>query len=161
VTPEIQLLFRYLDGELSPEEAGRFRELLAANPELSRQLAEQQQLGRLVRGWAAEAEERAQDLVGPTLERVKDSERRRAQRTSLGYALAAVLVLALPWSRRAPELVTLPAPTLAPVGSAAIERVEAPDRRAQVFVVGSASTPVVWLADDAQDDDDGQSQDPG
>lgn len=42
--------------------------------------------------------------------------------------------------------------------AAAIERVEATDRQAQVFVLGGSSTPVVWLADE---DDDAEQQDPG
>jgi hypothetical protein len=44
---------------------------------------------------------------------------------------------------------------------AAIERLEAnAEQHAQVFVVGSASTPVVWLADDLGEGEVEQ-QDPG
>ena len=153
-------LCRYLDGEMSAEQAQRFQERLARSPELSRELEEQRQLGNLVRRWSINNEDRAADLVEPTLLRVRHAERTRLRRAHLGYALAAVLVLALPWSRRPPELSSVPAGALAvPVSSAAIERVEAPDRQARVFVVGSSATPVVWLADDAQDDE--INQDPG
>lgn len=154
-------LCRYLDGDMSPEEAQLFQQRLAQSAELSRQLAEQRLLGNLVRRWSISTEDRAADLVEPTLLRVQEAQRARARRTHLGYALAAVLVLALPWSRRPPELASAPAAALAaPVSSAAIERVEAPDRQARVFVVGSSATPVVWLADDAQDDDE-TNQGPG
>jgi anti-sigma factor RsiW len=154
VNDDFTQLCRYLDGDLSPEEAQRFQQRLAQSPELSRQLAEQRLLGNLVRRWSISTEERAADLLEPTLVRVREAQRARVRRTHLGYALAAMLVLALPWSRRPPELGSAPAAVAAPVSSAAIERVEAPDRQAQVFVVGRSATPVVWLADDAQDDDE-------
>lgn len=153
-------LCRYLDGEMSPDEAELFRQRLARSPELSRQLEELRQLGNLVRRWSTTTEARAEDLVEPTLCRAQEAQRKRARSATLGYALVAVLVLALPWSRRPLQLSSVPAAP-APASSAAIERVEAPDRQAQVFVVGSSATPVVWLADDAQDDDDGINQGPG
>ena len=162
VNPDTQLLHRYLDGDLSPAEAERFRARLAESPELSQRLHELEQLGSLVRGWAASAEERAGDLVAPTLERVHEAQRRSSRNATLGYALVAALVVALPWSRRPPELANLTgALHVAPPSSAAIERVQATDQQAQVFVVGRASTPVVWLADDAQEDDATPDQDPG
>lgn len=161
MSPETRLLHRYLDGDLSPEEAEHFRARLAQSPELARRLSELQQLGSLVRGWATRAERRAGDLVAPTLERVNDAQRRRSRSATLGYALVAALVVALPWSRRPPEL-GMPSVTHATTpSSAAIERVEATDQQAQVFVVGASSTPVVWLADDAQDDSSSSDQDPG
>ncbi|HVY26830.1 MAG TPA: hypothetical protein VHB79_09770 [Polyangiaceae bacterium] len=154
-------LCRYLDGEMPPEEAELFRQRLAQSPELSRQLAQLGELGSAVRRWAVSTEGRAADLVAPTLQRVREAQRKRARSATLGYALAAVLVLALPWSRQPLELSSAPLrPAAAPACSAAIERVEAPDRQAQVFVVGTSATPVVWLADDA-DDDDVTNQGPG
>lgn len=155
-------LCRYLDGEMSPEEAELFRQRLAESPELSARLAELGELGAALRRWAVSTEGRAADLVGPTLERVREAQQKRSRRATLSYALVAALVLALPWSRQPLELSSAPAvPVAAPASSAAIERVEAPDRQAQVFVVGSSATPVVWLADDAQEDDDVTNQGPG
>jgi anti-sigma factor RsiW len=162
VKAQTKRLLRYLDHEMSADEAAQFRCSLAASPELRRELAEMQQVGGLVRGWAATAEARAGQLLEPTLGRLRDAERRRARHTTLGYALAAALLVALPWSRHTPELAV---PTLhtqaAQAPGAAIERIEAADQQAQVFVLGGSSTPVVWLADEAPDDDASEQQDPG
>lgn len=155
-------LLRYLDREMSVEEAAEFRVSLAESRELRGQLAEMRCVGGLVRGWAAAAEERAGNLLEPTLAKVHDAERNNARRSTLGYALAAALLVALPWSRQAPELAE---PTqqaaVADAPCAAIERIEAADQQAQVFVLGGSSTPVVWLADDVPDDDVLDQQDPG
>jgi hypothetical protein len=55
----------------------------------------------------------------------------------------------------------VPAQAALPSSAAAIERIEAGDKQAQVFVLGGSTTPVVWLADDAPDDDASYLQDPG
>jgi anti-sigma factor RsiW len=163
VTEDAQLLLRYVDGEMSPGEAQKFRARLAESPALRQKLQEMRRVGALVRLWASGVERRAEALVEPTLLRVHAAQRRSVRVATLSYALAALLVVALPWSQRAPELAA-PAPPsqkLMPAG-AAIERIEAGDTQAQVFLVGTSSTPVVWLADDAQDDDDDpHEQDPG
>ena len=159
---ETRRLLCYLDGEMSAEEAAEFRARLAENAELRRELQEMRRLGALVRGWAAAAEVRGADLVEPTLVRAHAAERKRARQTTLGYAVATAFLLMLPWSRQAPEL-AVPAPQIqtAKPTAAAIERVEAGDKQAQVFVLGGSTTPVVWLADDAPDDDASEQQDPG
>ena len=162
VNSQTKQLLRYLDREMTAAEAEEFRARLAESAELRRELQEMQRVGALLRGWAAEAEAKGEGLLEPTLVRVQAAASRRGHQTALGYALAAALVLALPWSRQVPELhaeapratkVTPAEPTVA-----AIERVEATDRQAQVFVLGGSSTPVVWLADE---DDGADAQDPG
>jgi anti-sigma factor RsiW len=165
VKQDAQLLQRYLDGELSPAEVSAFRQRLSASPELQRELTELQLLGGLLRRWADDAGSRAGSLLEPTLERVDAAERRRGRHASLGMAVAAVLLLLLPasgqgrWTQRAlPAEVALVATKAPP--PAAIERLEAADQHARVFVVGSASTPVVWLADDLVESEVEQ-QDPG
>ncbi len=162
VNPETKRLLRYLDREMSRDEAEQFRARLAESPALRQKLQEMQRVGALVRRWANATEARAGELVEPTLLRVRESERKRRRQNTLGYALAAFLLVALPWSRRAPELIGSVGPSAVtlPAG-AAIERVEAVDQQAQVFVLGSSTTPVVWLADDATDDDAAQQQGPG
>jgi hypothetical protein len=161
VNHDTQLLLRYVDREMSPDEAEGFRARLAESAALRQELLEMQRVGTLVRRWASTAEARAAGLVEPTLARVRDAERKRSRHTTLGYAVLAVLLAALPWSRRLPELSTAERPmvVVAPTG-AAIERLEAVDKQAQVFVLGASSTPVVWLADDAPDED-ASDQDPG
>ena len=155
-------LLCYLDGEMSGEEAEAFRVRLAESPELARKLQEMQRVGALVRGWAAAAEERGAGLVEPTLVRVQNAERKRARQTTLGYAVATALLLVLPWSRQAPELAApIAQAEAAKPSAAAIERIEAGDKQAQVFVLGGSTTPVVWLADDVPDDDAAETQDPG
>jgi len=156
VNHDSELLLRYLDGELSPEEAERFRACLAESPQLSGRLREMQRVGSLVRLWADGVGERAESLLEPTLRRVQVAERQRARQAVLGLGLAAVLLAAaLPWSGLGQH-----GPVLAPFGAssppgAAIERIEAGGKHAQVFVVGRESTPVVWLADEAESEDDG------
>jgi anti-sigma factor RsiW len=160
VSGDTELLLRYLDGELSPEEARAFRARLVENPALSCQLQEMRRVGALLRVWADEVGCRAEDLVEPTLQRVRRFEQKRARHATLGMALAAVLVaLALPRSSVTPHGPLL-LPRLEAHGTrgAAIERIEARDKHAQVFLVGNGSTPVVWLADDVEADD---QQDPG
>ena len=159
---ETKRLFCYLDGEMTRDEAEAFRARLAENPALSEQLQDMQRVGALVRRWAVVAEERGAELVEPTLARVQNAERKRARQTTLGYAVATALLLVLPWSRQAPELAAPVAQTKPGTPSAAaIERIEAGDKQAQVFVLGGSTTPVVWLADDAPDDDASEQQDPG
>ena len=68
---ETELLLRYLDGELSPEQARAFRERLAENPRLVCRLQEMRRVGSLLRVWADDAGRRVHDLVDPTLERVR------------------------------------------------------------------------------------------
>jgi anti-sigma factor RsiW len=162
VTSRSKLLLRYIDGELSPAEAAEFRARLARDPELERELLEMQTVGSLVRAWAEQAESRAGALLAPTLARVQQAEQRRARHASLGLAIAAALAFALPWARdaHAPPAPSLTARPLVAAG-AAIERLEAGDTQARVFVVGSSATPVVWLADAAWVDDAGGEQDPG
>jgi anti-sigma factor RsiW len=162
VNSESKLLVRYLDGELSPEEAREFQARLDDSPELARELCEMQTVGGLVRAWAERAESRADSLLAPTLARVARAEQKRSRHASLGLTLAAVLALALPWAPgpHAPmETALLDRPSLVP--GAAIERLEAGDTQARVFVVGSSHTPVVWLADEVLDDDENEQQDPG
>jgi len=161
VTEESKLLLRFVDQEMSVDEAQKFRARLAESPALRQKLQEMRRVGALLRVWANRVEPRAEKLVEPTLLRVRQAERRGAFAAGLSYALAAALVVVLPWSQRAPEFPS-PAPAADRAVGAAIERIEAGDRQAQVFVVGTSSTPVVWLADDTQDDDDDpHEQDPG
>lgn len=157
MSSDTELLLRYLDHDMSLAEAAHFRARLAESPALRRELAEMRRVGALVRLWAEDAEGRAEPLVESTMRRLEDSSRRRGRYASLGYVLAAVMLVALPWSRGT-EVHKLEAP---PAPAAAIERVEATDQQARVFV-GSSGTPVVWLADDVQEDDaDEHEQDPG
>jgi ferric-dicitrate binding protein FerR (iron transport regulator) len=162
VKAQTKQLLRYLDGEMTAAEADEFRARLAESPELRRELQEMQRVGMLLRGWAAEAEAKGEELLEPTLLRAQAAASRRGHQTALGYALAAALVLTLPWSRHVPEMRAAGAAEArgipAHASAAAIERVQATDRQAQVFVLGGSSTPVVWLADDA---DDADEQDPG
>jgi len=161
VNPWRKRLLRYLDREMTGEEAAEFEQCLEERPELRRELSEMRRVGDALRDWAAAAESRGTGLVEPTLLRVEDAERSRSRQAAVGYALAAALLLVLPWSRHAPELSgAAPHDTRARPG-AAIERLDAADTRAQVFVLGSSSTPVVWLADDAPDDDSSEEQGPG
>lgn len=160
MSPETKRLLRYLDREMTVAEAAECEKWLDERPELRRELAEMRRVGALVRSWAAAAEACGAELVEPTLARVKGAERGR--QAAVGYALVAALLLALPWSRHAPGLSAplRPSAVLAAPG-AAIERLEAADTRARVFLVGGSSTPVVWLADDAPDDDSSEEQGPG
>lgn len=159
MTPDAVLLQRYLDGEMSPPEAAQFRERLQADPELQRELEELKLVGALLRGWAEKTGTRAARLVEPTLERVQDAQQGRARRSAaLGYALVAAAVI-VPWSQQG-VIAYRPAAEPLPPPGAAIERLEAGDKQAQVFVVGEASTPVVWLADDSQEED-GSERGPG
>lgn len=159
---ETKRLQCFLDGEMSSDEAEVFRARLAENPALAAELQEMQRVGALVRSWAADAEMRGEELLEPTLARVQNAERKRARHTTLGYAVATALLLALPWSRQAPELAAPHVQTeSAKPSAAAIERVEAGNKQAQVFVLGGSTTPVVWLADDAPEDDVRDHQDPG
>ena len=156
MSSDTEQLLRYLDREMSVAEAERFRVRLGGSPALRRELTEMRRVGALLRIWAEEAQSHAEPLLEPTLQRVEATVR-RARYTSLGYVLAAVMLLALPWSRshEAKPLEPLPSP------AAAIERVEATDQQARVFV-GSSGTPVVWLADDVQEAGaDENGQDPG
>lgn len=161
VNPQTKRLLRYLDREMSAEEAEGFERCLARSAELRRELAELRRVGAFVRSWAASAEARGAELLEPTLVRVKDAERKRSRQAMLGYGLAAALLVVLPWSRHAPELTHFGQRSEVTSPGAAIERLEAADTRAQVFLVGSSSTPVVWLADDAPDDDASEQQGPG
>jgi hypothetical protein len=157
VNEQTRLLLRYIDREMSAAEAERFRARLVQSPELSRELRRMQQLGVLLRHWSETAESRADDLLQPTLERIRRSERRRPRASWLAYGLLLLPLLRASTSNQdAPP----PPPTLAHVSvGAAIERIEASQRQARVFVVGSSETPVVWLSDD---EDEGYSdRDPG
>lgn len=164
MTDDSEQLQRYLDGELSPEQACAFQERLSASPELQRDLTEMQLIGGLLRRWADDAEHRAGALVEPTLQRIEMVEQRRSRHASLGMAVAASLLLLLPasgrdsWPSRVAPVSVSSAPRGAP--PAAIERIEAAGQHARVFIVGSASTPVVWLADDAAEDEN-ELQGPG
>lgn len=163
LSPDTKRLLRYLDREMSRDEADEFRARLAQSPALRQKLAEMQQIGALVRRWSGAVEAGAADLVEPTLLRVREAEQKRGRQATLGYALAAVLLVALPWSRRsAPPLTAPVGPSVAVQSTgAAIERIEAADKQARVFVLGSSSTPVVWLADDAAEDETTEQQGPG
>jgi hypothetical protein len=162
LSPETQRLFRYLDREMTRDEEDAFCARLADDPCLRQQLDEMQRVGAMVRLWSSAAEARAGELVEPTLSRVSEAAQRRGRRANVGYALAAVLLIALPWSRRVPLLLGPVSQSLAvPPSAAAIERVEAADQQAQVFVLGTSRTPVVWLADDASDDETTEQQGPG
>lgn len=166
MTEDSEQLQRYLDGELTSEQARAFQERLALSPELQRDLTEMQLIGGLLRRWADDAEHRAGPLVEPTLLRIETAEQQRSRHASLGMAVAALLLLLLPasgshsWPSRVVPVGIDSLPGLLP--PAAIERLEAGDQRAQVFIVGSASTPVVWLADDAgEGEDETELQGPG
>ena len=162
VNEDSELLQRYLDGELTPQEACAFEERLSASPELQRSLTELQLVGGLLRRWADETGSRAGSLLEPTLSRAFEAAQTRTRHASLGMAVAVLLLMLLPTSAQDSWVTrVMPAVTrteLAP--PAAIERLEAGDQQAQVFVVGSAGTPVVWLADD-EAGDESEQQDPG
>lgn len=174
MSDDSMLLQRYLDGDLSSPEAEQLRARLVHDAALNRQLGELRRVGGLLRLWAEDAERRGAGLIEPTLRRVHEAERQRARHTTLGFALAAALALALPFASQAhlsrtagaptpagdvfaPRAARLHAQTVAP--GAAIERIEAADKHARVFVVGT-STPVVWLSDEAGDEAPVE-QDPG
>jgi anti-sigma factor RsiW len=163
VNDEAEHLSRYLDGDLSPREAELFRARLAESPELARQLQQLQRVGALLRLWADGAGRGADHLLEPTLRRIQDVDRRRARHGSLGLALAAVLALALPWSSAARHDPSLSGFSQAlPERAAAIERLETGGKQARVFVLGKGSTPVVWLADEVESEDQATAeQDPG
>ena len=161
MTPEAELLQRYFDREMSPAEAEHFRERLAQSPELRRELRELQQVGALLRVWSGTVETRGAELLEPTLRRIRTAQRLRSSYPVLacGVAFAVLLVLrgsssALPAQAKHLEAIHF-------ASSAAIERVEASDQQAQVFVVGAAATPVVWLLDEGQEEDGPPEQDPG
>jgi anti-sigma factor RsiW len=162
VKSEAEQLQRYVDGELSPAEACAFKARLEASPELRRRLSDLVELGSLLRAWASSESARAPSLLEPTLARVKQAEARRRRRAVLAFALAVGLPLLSPTSvcdhfpSRVP-LAVVASDRLAL--AAAIERLEAADPRAQVFLVGRSSTPVVWLADDVEEEASGP--DPG
>ena len=163
MTPETELLLRYFDRELSPAEAERFRARLVASPQLRRELREMAKVGALLRAWSGAVEARGAGLLEPTLSRVHAANRSRPGYAALGVGIALLLLLALRGSSAsltaAPRVEHLePAHFLA---GAAIERVEAKDQPARVFVVGRTSTPVVWLVDDPQEEDGSPEQDPG
>jgi anti-sigma factor RsiW len=166
VKDETKLLLRYLDGELSPAEAEHFRARLADSPELGRELDRMQEVGALLRVWSKSAAARGAELLEPTLRRV-EAEHRAGRRRSVYGTLACGLALSLLFVLHGSSGSLAATPAVEHLqaahflGGAAIERVEASDQQAQVFVVGRASTPVVWLADDAQDDDGPSNQDPG
>jgi anti-sigma factor RsiW len=162
VKSDSELLQRYLDGELPAREAEKFRARLAESAELRAKLEELRRVGSLVRRWASAAEQRAGDLLTPTLERVHAAERRRARYSKAGYALLACAALLLPWSRHASQYQPDGAGrSSAAPASAAIERVEATAQEARVFTLGGSNTPVVWLTDDEQAEDAAADQDPG
>ena len=152
---EMSLLLRYADGELSVDEARKFRARLAESPALRKKLQEMRRVGGLLRVWAKGVEPRAANLVEPTLLRVHDAQRHSARAATWSCALAAALIVVSPWSQGSaqPAQPVTSSERVAPV-AAAIERIDAGDTQAQVFMVGSSGTPVVWLADDAQEDDD-------
>ena len=157
------LLQRYVDGDLSAAETEVLRARLAHSPELSSKLAELRRLSGLLQLWSEDTQRRGSDLVEPTLRRVQAAEQKRARHATLGFALAAALVAVLPFASQAhfTPAARLHAPAIVAPG-AAIERIESGDKHAQVFVVGAASTPVVWLSDDAAEDAEAPvTQDPG
>ena len=159
---DTQQLLRYLDREMCPAEAERFRARLADSAKLRRELQEMQQVGALLRLWSGSVEARAAVLLEPTLRRVDEAARRRTRHTALACGLAVLLLVSLRGSERGLPMAVEPesgTPRLA-LG-AAIERVEATDQQARVFVVGRSLTPVVWLDDDAQDDRSPVERDPG
>jgi anti-sigma factor RsiW len=159
VSVDSQQLSRFLDGEMTPDEAAAFQARLRESPSLKGELEELQRVGAAIRLWSRGAEERAKDLLEPTLERARLEQQRRSRHGRLGYVAAALSLVTLPWAGVSSELAPSGAPALLPAG-AAIERVELRDQHAQVFIVGSASTPVLWLADDGAEDDVIE-QDPG
>ncbi len=162
MSADSQQLARYLDGEMTPVEAAAFEARLGGDRGLQRELAQLREVGAAMRSWSRGHEERAGDLLEPTLRRVRRRDEQRRSRHSLAsYVVAGVALVALPWGRLHPDLGSqLSAAPAVVSGGAAIERVEATDRRAQVFVVGSSSTPVLWLADDVSEDG-AVEQDPG
>lgn len=156
---QTRLLLRYIDREMSAAEAERFRARLMRSPELSRELYQMQQVGLLLRHWSKTAEARADELLEPTLERIRRSERPRPRASWLAYGLLSLPLLLLRASASDQET---PVPNLAHVSvGAAIERIEASQRQARIFVVGSSETPVVWLSDEDREDEESSERDPG
>lgn len=158
---DTQLLLRYVDREMSALEAERFAARLRESPELARQMREMQQVGVELRRWSNEVEGRADGLLEATLERVRGVGARRRQKYWLGYGVAALALVALRASATLESPTALDASAAPAAAGAAIERIELTQPSAQVFMVGSSATPVVWLADDAQDDQEPSDQDPG
>lgn len=156
---ETEQLSRYLDGDMTPAEVATLQARLRESPGLRRELAELGAVGAALRQWSRGVEARAGGLLEPTLKRVRKDAQRRALHARAGYVGAALLLVTLPWGRV--DLDLLRSGALLPPAAAAIERVEATDRRAEVFVVGRANTPVLWLADDAPEDGAAAEQDPG
>lgn len=83
---EAELLLRYLDDDLSPLERRDFCVRLASSAGLRRQLRDLQRVGEMVRIWSRNAEERAADLVAPTLERVREQLSKAAEPRQAGEA---------------------------------------------------------------------------
>lgn len=158
MTSDSELLLRYLDGEMSPLEARRFRARLVETPELCERLAEMERVGNLLRFWAGHTANRAPDLLEPTLSRVAAVEKRSLRFFSGALGLSLLLIALAPRSS-APE--ALPTQVLSSgsahlgtqaLGNAAIERLDSGAQQATVFVLGKSATPVVWLSDDIDTD---------
>lgn len=71
MTPDAELLTRYLDHEMSSVEKDAFGSYLAERPDLRRELCAMQELGVLLRTWSSSVEARAEELLEPTLARVQ------------------------------------------------------------------------------------------
>jgi hypothetical protein len=160
VSADSQQLSRYLDGDMSPPEVALFEGRLRGSARLRRELEELRRVGAAIRRWSREAEDRAGALVEPTIRRAVEVERRRSRLSAAGYVAAALSLATLPWAGLDSARATRELPARFPSG-AAIERVDASDRNVQVFVVGSSSTPVLWLVDDAPDELGEAEQEPG
>jgi anti-sigma factor RsiW len=143
------LLQRWLDGELSPLEAERFRTRLERDAALSRELDRLVQVGSLLRSWAGQTERRAGGLVASTMVRVRREERRRSQAFTAACLAAVVMLSVSPWS--SPEL-GMPEGISPRTRAAAVERVDAGATSAVVFAVGLSETPVVWLNETSADE---------
>ena len=72
---DAELVSLYVDGELSPADAESFRVRLVTDGALCRQARALERIGELLRSWAHDAQQRAGDLVEPTLERASEAER--------------------------------------------------------------------------------------
>ena len=188
-----ELLMRYYDGEVSPEEARQVDLALEQDSALGRELEAYAELGSFVRVFAERAAEAPFDIsdsvmraIEPPKARVHSLLPRLATWVSLGAAIAAGSLLVLrSWSAPpvggggahadtssesaalAPASSSLAAPEVSAAleeepkpAPATIESVDFGASTGTVFVVStdSSETPVIWMPDDGEPDEDNEDR---